>query len=43
MEIGDLGEAWYRSVIHACALDDVLIRLSNGEDACVEGQSSGLT
>lgn len=41
--MGDLGEAWYRSVIYACALDDVHIRLSNGDGTCVEGQSSGLT
>ncbi|KAF5875138.1 putative abc multidrug protein [Botrytis fragariae] len=43
LEVDTFDEAWYRSVLHACVLDEMIFGLSNGDNTLVEGQSSGLS
>lgn len=43
LAIHTVDEAWYKSVLYACALDDVLLELSHGDNTKVEGQSSNLS
>ncbi|TEY52520.1 hypothetical protein BOTCAL_0257g00140 [Botryotinia calthae] len=43
LEVDTFDEAWYKSVLHACVLDEMVLDLSNGSNTLVEGQSSGLS
>ncbi|KAF7953040.1 hypothetical protein EAE96_006261 [Botrytis aclada] len=43
LEVDTFDDAWYRSVLHACVLDEMIIGLPNGDNTLVEGQSSGLS
>ncbi|KAJ8062553.1 hypothetical protein OCU04_009080 [Sclerotinia nivalis] len=36
-------DAWYRSVLHACLLDDFLLGLIHGDNTCIEAQGSSLS
>ncbi|KAF7874004.1 hypothetical protein EAF04_002676 [Stromatinia cepivora] len=41
LKVSTLDEAWYRSVLHACLLDDVILGLTHGDNTCIEGLSGG--
>ncbi|KAF7887524.1 hypothetical protein EAF00_009818 [Botryotinia globosa] len=43
LEVDTFDEAWFKSVLHACVLDEMIIGLPNGDNALVEGKSSGLS
>ncbi|KAM0306073.1 hypothetical protein ACHAO8_010900 [Botrytis cinerea] len=43
LEVGAVDETWYKSVLHACALDSVLLGLSQNDKTHIEGQSSSLS
>ncbi|TGO55432.1 hypothetical protein BCON_0092g00150 [Botryotinia convoluta] len=43
LEVDTFDDAWYRSVLYACVLDEMILGLSNGDNTLVEGQSSGLS
>ncbi|KAF7947159.1 uncharacterized protein EAE97_004408 [Botrytis byssoidea] len=43
LEVDTFDEAWYKSVLHACVLDEMIIGLPDGDNTLVEGQSSGLS